>query len=285
VAGNLPTDHTFTGQIEDDSTGLQYFNARYYSGSLGRFISADTIVPGAGNPQAFNRYSYSLSNPLKYIDPSGHCAELITFAICAGVVGVVVIAGLVAADILLTPKVDTPRDLPPTSKEMTDWYVDRLKTNPESPAAQGIRENLSSGNPIKMAGAVKAWVAIVQDRGIWDYKKDIIENNLKGDVSVGGQEINFQFIANSHFGYMGRVVGMPDWFTQLGAGVAQIMAHWDEPREIGPANTWFDGPFDNWSIRFGMFLYDKYGQSPDDLTSDTFAQALQEYIETNGEPP
>jgi hypothetical protein len=39
---------------------------------LGRFISADSIVPGAGNPQAFNRYSYALSNPLKYIDPSGH---------------------------------------------------------------------------------------------------------------------------------------------------------------------------------------------------------------------
>jgi hypothetical protein len=29
-------------------------------------------VPGAGNPQSFNRYSYVLNNPLKYIDPSGH---------------------------------------------------------------------------------------------------------------------------------------------------------------------------------------------------------------------
>ena len=72
VAGNLPTDHTFTGQIEDDSTGLYFYNARYYSGSLGRFISADTIVPGAGNPQAFNRYSYVLNSPLNYIDPTGH---------------------------------------------------------------------------------------------------------------------------------------------------------------------------------------------------------------------
>jgi hypothetical protein len=37
-------------------------------------VSADTIVPGAGNPQAFNRFSYSLSNPLKYIDPTGHAS-------------------------------------------------------------------------------------------------------------------------------------------------------------------------------------------------------------------
>ena len=44
---------------------------------LGRFISADTIVPGAGNPQAFNRYMYVLGNPLGMVDPSGHGA-------CAG---------------------------------------------------------------------------------------------------------------------------------------------------------------------------------------------------------
>jgi len=31
-------------------------------------------VPGAGNPQAFNRYSYVLNSPLNYIDPTGHYA-------------------------------------------------------------------------------------------------------------------------------------------------------------------------------------------------------------------
>jgi hypothetical protein len=39
---------------------------------LGRFISADTIVPGMYNPQNLNRYLYALGNPLKYIDPTGH---------------------------------------------------------------------------------------------------------------------------------------------------------------------------------------------------------------------
>ncbi len=39
---------------------------------LGRFISADTIVPGAGNAQAFNRYMYVRGNPLQFSDPSGH---------------------------------------------------------------------------------------------------------------------------------------------------------------------------------------------------------------------
>jgi hypothetical protein len=35
-------------------------------------LSADTIVPGAGDPQSLNRYSFVRYNPLKYVDPSGH---------------------------------------------------------------------------------------------------------------------------------------------------------------------------------------------------------------------
>ena len=66
----LGTDKLFTGQRLDD-TGLYYYNARYYDPLIGRFISADSIVSDFKNPQAFNRYSYVLNNPLKYTDPSG----------------------------------------------------------------------------------------------------------------------------------------------------------------------------------------------------------------------
>jgi hypothetical protein len=38
-------------------------------------LSPDTIVSGAANPQAFNRYSYTLNNPLRYTDPSGHMVQ------------------------------------------------------------------------------------------------------------------------------------------------------------------------------------------------------------------
>lgn len=49
-------------------------NARFYIPYLNRFISADTIVPDPTNPQSLNRYSYALNNPIRYSDPSGHCA-------------------------------------------------------------------------------------------------------------------------------------------------------------------------------------------------------------------
>ena len=40
---------------------------------VGRFASADTIVPDPANPQAYNRYSYVNNNPLVFLDPTGHC--------------------------------------------------------------------------------------------------------------------------------------------------------------------------------------------------------------------
>jgi RHS repeat-associated protein len=52
------TERDFTGQKENLELGLLYYNARYYVPGIGRFLTADTIVPNAGNPQAYNRYSY-----------------------------------------------------------------------------------------------------------------------------------------------------------------------------------------------------------------------------------
>ncbi len=45
----------------------------YNRSYLNRWLSADTIVPDPANPQSLNRYSYVHNNPLRYIDPSGHC--------------------------------------------------------------------------------------------------------------------------------------------------------------------------------------------------------------------
>lgn len=68
--------HNNTGVYPTQNVGLIYMNARYYLPEIGRFISADTIVPEPENPQSYNRYSYALNSPLKYTDPSGHCVIL-----------------------------------------------------------------------------------------------------------------------------------------------------------------------------------------------------------------
>jgi len=63
----------FTGYERDTETGLDYAQARYFSSTQGRFTSADPLLASAKplNPQTWNRFSYVVNNPLKFVDPSG----------------------------------------------------------------------------------------------------------------------------------------------------------------------------------------------------------------------
>ena len=72
TSGTTPTTFKFTGQRYESGIGLYFYGARFYDPSAGRFISADSIVPDAMNSQAYDRYAYTLNNPLKYVDPTGY---------------------------------------------------------------------------------------------------------------------------------------------------------------------------------------------------------------------
>jgi len=100
VAGTLLTDVGYTGQRDVPGTGLMHYGARYYHPALGRFVSADTMVPEAGNPQALNRYAYVKNNPLRHVDPDGHTPLLVTAVIGAGI-GAAVNLGYQTVPILL----------------------------------------------------------------------------------------------------------------------------------------------------------------------------------------
>jgi RHS repeat-associated protein len=65
---SLLPSRQYTGQISDDSTGLYFYNARYYDPQTAKFITADSA-------QGANRYSYVSGNPLTNNDPTGHDEE------------------------------------------------------------------------------------------------------------------------------------------------------------------------------------------------------------------
>jgi RHS repeat-associated protein len=102
--------------------GLYFYNARFYDPALGRFTSPDTLCPITDkvgnsaactvnytsniellmlinemnneyngiantfqspiNTQTLDRYAYGLNNPTKYNDPTGHCVDGTTTAMC-----------------------------------------------------------------------------------------------------------------------------------------------------------------------------------------------------------
>lgn len=65
--------------------GLINMNARLYDPVLGRFLSPDPYVQMPDFTQNFNRYSYCLNNPLKYVDKDGEFFHLIIGAIVGGI--------------------------------------------------------------------------------------------------------------------------------------------------------------------------------------------------------
>ncbi|WP_459202447.1 RHS repeat-associated core domain-containing protein [Methanococcus sp. CF] len=80
----------FTGKENDANTGLMYYGARYYSPEYRIFIQPDTMLPDPYNPQALNRYAYTLNNPVKYTDPSGHVAQIVIPALVAGAAAAII---------------------------------------------------------------------------------------------------------------------------------------------------------------------------------------------------
>ena len=66
----------FQGREIDGQMPEHYdFGARVYRTDLGRFLSADAIVPDIMASQSWNRYAFVRNNPLSFVDPTGHQEE------------------------------------------------------------------------------------------------------------------------------------------------------------------------------------------------------------------
>ncbi|MGA2085123.1 MAG: RHS repeat-associated core domain-containing protein [Terracidiphilus sp.] len=80
--GDDATEHHFTQKERDTESGNDYFYARYYSSTLGRFTTPDWSaktdpVPYAvfADPQSLNLYAYVRNNPLTRVDADGHACK------------------------------------------------------------------------------------------------------------------------------------------------------------------------------------------------------------------
>lgn len=67
--------------------GLVNMNARLYDPVLARFLSPDPYVQMPDDTQSYNRYSYCMNNPLKYVDKNGKSFLLIAAAFIGAYIG------------------------------------------------------------------------------------------------------------------------------------------------------------------------------------------------------
>ena len=66
----------YTGKERDTAVGLDYFGARWYNPTLGRFNAIDPVDFDEANIHSFNRYAYANNNPYRYVDPDGNAPAL-----------------------------------------------------------------------------------------------------------------------------------------------------------------------------------------------------------------
>jgi RHS repeat-associated protein len=73
IDSGIGNNYKFTGKERDPEDGLDDFGARYNTWYFSRFTTPDPTMKSAVLviPQSWNRYSYVLNNPLRYIDPNG----------------------------------------------------------------------------------------------------------------------------------------------------------------------------------------------------------------------
>lgn len=61
-----------TGQVYDRSTGLYYYNARFYDPEDGRFLTQDTYRGENTEPETWHLYTYCANDPINFIDQNGN---------------------------------------------------------------------------------------------------------------------------------------------------------------------------------------------------------------------
>jgi len=115
--GSANVPHKFTGQRLDASTGLYFYNARYYDPTLGRFISPDPFVQDPSDPQTLNRYTYCRNNPINFADPTGHfwfiIAAIVEFVV-AHATEIAIAAATTAAASAISNRLMHLTPVPPT---------------------------------------------------------------------------------------------------------------------------------------------------------------------------
>lgn len=185
----------FTGKERDVETGLDYFGARYYRGSLGRFTTVDPGQKTAENlidPQRWNRYGYVRNNPFRYVDPDGRVLVLAGSQSARTQASNIANSGMFGQQLAIAPNgVSTLKSTsvqgPPTEQQQAMAAV--LKTAIDDPRTTAI--TLSEGSSSTAVGSFLGRDVDVRDVAAFG------TGPVATAPAVFGHEIAEQFVAQT----------------------------------------------------------------------------------------
>ncbi|MCB9431239.1 MAG: PKD domain-containing protein [Ardenticatenaceae bacterium] len=170
------SDRGFTGHKHNDDLGLVYMNARYYVPGIGRFASADTIIPDPMNPQGFNRYSYVENNPVRNIDLDGHQSSESCYPNCYVPTPTPVTPTPVvpvtqpSPSVTPTPVVsNTPTNTPTSTPTPTPYQLQYEKANPSTnhmPMSRAFSGLLTDATLIGFSGSAVGGIPFTPLQGV-----------------------------------------------------------------------------------------------------------------------
>lgn len=141
-----------------------------------------------------------------------------------------------------------------------------------NPGWAGLLEPLDSARNKAHAYGLFTW--LVQPRGVWDHKPEIVQrygpgpaNGFTTPLDVDNGRIRHDFWSNLHFGYVGTLAGFGPNMLHFGANAAD----WAHLRAADPA--------DQYAIQLGIDLAHRY--RPDQLTPDLVRQYITDPAHLN----
>ncbi len=212
------------GEYYDDAVVLNYYNARYMSASVGRFLAQDPMFTGdpngqkINNPQSLNAYSYAENNPIVKSDPTGLEAYGVSLLSGGGEAGLGVFGGLTFNMSLNYVNGSTPND---SGIALTASFGGTVGFGPysinypntvHSPAAASDATSFVVGR--YAGGGCLCPPPLTQVGGSYSPNADKlgdlngVSSNLTGNTRVGS--VSLQRDANGNPTYSGSVFGKGD---------------------------------------------------------------------------
>ena len=250
VNGSTATTFRYTGQRQQSEIGLYFYGARWYDSVIGRFAAPDTIVPGAGAPQTYNRYAYTLNNPMRFADSTGHSVD------CA--------VGETNCD--AGSVVD-----PHQEWDLTSYLVSVLRARLRDHRLKAMKTQLAGGAPSTTRGGSDSSAAGnrlsgyfmlfgVESTGAeWDIKQKL--NEQRHGVVLCGSTCDYydpSTLGNIQFGYVAGIAGINKGVGDAAGGILNQIDRLTNGEGVEFGLPPRDDPADQAAVDFGYYLAEHY---------------------------